>query len=160
MDIVFLRDPSPCGHICSAPHSNVVIRYYWHRPPWVNCDCYRSDSICTVWTVTLKPMPPRDILSSLQKPLSSRRHICFCLVMISHWLCVTNGTWYTTIQYDMILQNSSDIPHSESLQMDDRQRHAGSGSTSCLLQVLRLGHVRIFLHYDRTQHDIMRCDVV
>ncbi len=45
-----------------------------------------------------------------------------------------------------VLQNSSDMPQSENLQRSNRQRHAGSGSTSCVLQIFRLGgHVRAVL---------------
>ncbi len=36
-------------------------------------------------------------------------------------------------------KTSSDMPQSDNLQKGDTQRHAGSGSTSCLLQILRLG---------------------
>ncbi len=42
----------------------------------------------------------------------------------------------------LVLQNSLDMPQSENLQKGNRQRHAWSASTSCLLQFLRLGHVQ------------------
>ncbi len=46
-----------------------------------------------------------------------------------------------------VLQNRSDMPQSENLQKGDRRRHAEPGSTSCILQILGLGHVRSVLQY-------------
>ncbi len=52
-----------------------------------------------------------------------------------------------------VLQNCLNMPPPEDLQINDRPRQARCGSTSCLLQNFRLGHVRTILQERKLHSD-------
>ena len=55
-----------------------------------------------------------------------------------------------------LLHNCSDMPQPGNLQNGDRPRHASCGSTSLLLHMSGLGHVRRVLQYMKVaQHDVV-----